>query len=711
MPDDADKASLPETVEDDSAQDTAAPEPPRPRRPWLRLRVVFIMLLFAGVACYAAWRYAMSPENVSALLQGALAPHLNGRIAAASVRFDPFEGLVIDDVKLFEGTGDNARVAAEARRVVVAHRFSALFAGKFVVTGIEVLDAVLYVREGRDGKWNVANLIRTTKGEDPFPAIEDGIWVDKATVKVVSNSIFDDDDERTFRGVSVHLRPLGFSLDQWTFDGDMRDPQWLDCKVTGRFDVGSESVELTVDAPNVELAPEYLARFPKVGAAIAADYRPAGRVDLRADVSHHASRSNPWRYKVEAEFHNASATPVQWPVQVDNINGRVIVFNDVVILRDLAGFVRAGDYVAAPRVNGIVELNDDAGMLQLEVKDLALNEETIRTAPVFGTELWKYFKVAGLLTGEATLNLAKGEDGGVAFNSTAELRNCAVVFRAFPIPFESITTRVEVTPKHVKTIDLSGRLCGGRIETGSLEIDLQSSPITYKLSLHLEDVNLNDLVREASKAMGSPSGTRNTYEGLLSADIKLEGKGDDETSFVMDGHATINQAYIWNAPTLAGILRVLDIAQPKRVANQEGSLVCRIKNRQVQVQHAIITNGAIELSGKGTIGFDRTVDLEVAVGLDPSRFDIPILTDAVTMIVGTATRRIRKVHVTGTLTEPQVRLQAFKPIRRTISSMMELLQFGNSKQDKPKAPAPDKAPAEKPAKKAPSLLERLNPFE
>ncbi len=693
--------SHPEKTSPESGGGEASPG--RPRKRWIR---VLALLALAVAACAAAWFYfvVMSPTRLAALVQGELASYVNGRIEIGSVRLSLFEGVVLDDVRVYDGPGREARLVAQARRVVAAHKFAPLLAGQFVVTGVEVLDAELRVREDSKGRWNVADLLRPQESGNPFPVLENGVWVQNAAVRVASWSVFDDEQEHVFQRVSARLHPLGYSLEQWDFDIQVSDPEWGEFGVKGEFDAAAGSVRLKADADGVEMTPEYLTRWPKVGRGLAADYRPRGRADVRADVSYNAGRKKPWRYKVEVELHNLRATPVQWPIEVQNINGRVLVYNDIVILRGLSGFVRMGGHVACPRVSGVVELERKGGVLELEIRDLELNEKTVQSVPNVGAKVWEHFDIQGRLSGEARMEWGGQTPGEIRYESRASLENCAVLFRAFPIPFKVISSRVEITPEHVKTIDLSGEVCGGRIDSGSVEVNLKTDPFAYKVALELEDVDLKQLKDALAKARGGEA-PPNPYEGKIDADIQLEGQGEDESKLTLSGQAAFRDAYVWDSPCLAGILDVLHITRPKRIADQSGTLKCRIENRKILVEHIGVSAGFIELHGKGVIDFDENIDMQVIAGFDPARFmNIPVLTDAVTVVVGAATRRIRKVRVTGTLQHPKIRLVAFRPIQHTFTGIADLLYAatGQTQQEKKKRP-------QGPAKRE-GFFNRLNPF-
>lgn len=676
-------------------------QPSAARRPLFRWSVVLVlMVLGLAVALMAGWRTARDVLSEDALLwivKGELASYYRGRIEMGRVQFDPFQGIVIDDAKLFDGVGPEALLVAQVPRVVVAHKLEPLLGGELVIDSVEALDPLVHLREDHGG-WNVARLLRF-KDEDeasPFPAVLNGIWAEAATVTVRSRTIFEDDEVRTFRNCDAKFRPFSCSLKIWEFEGLLRDDDWGAFDLEGRFDVDAQTTEATIVCPGLDVTPEFLrSRVPHVGVTVADKWQPSGRAAVKAKLTFDANRDPKWNYDVDIVFEDASSTPQVWPVEISHISGRVIVHNHLVYLRDLAGLLKAGDHVARPTVDGFVDLAKNHSILQVRVQDLALAKEVVAAAPKPQADLWQDYHwkdddSVGLLNGEVTLEFSGKDLSSLDYQGKAELRDCKIIYTRFPVRVTDIMTRLELTKDTVKTVDLSASLCGGRIDHGSLAIDLSQEPFTFEASLNLTDIDIKTLFGEMQGGVQGevqPGQKLIKLAGRVSGDVEIKGKGTDLAQLEGDGRLELKDALLWETPIISEIVRLLPLTSPATDATQRGSAECRIENGMVKVKKATLTSGRIDLHAEGDISLDREaeLDLTVVAALDPHILgDIPVITDVTSKVLGRATRAVRKVRVTGPAADFKVEPIAFRPFLRTGESIADLLHsLGPGK--KPKA--------------------------
>ena len=639
------------------------------RRPLFRWRVLLLPLAIAAVACYAAGRSALCPTNLTRLLKGQVAAYLNGRLEIGSAEFHLLRGVVVSGVKVFAGVGRGESLVAEAPRVVVEYRPLPLLTGRLVVDSVTAYRPVLHLRE-EAGRWEVAGLISTGTGEpDPFPALWQGIRAEAATVTVTSESVFGDREPRTFANWKAEFKPFSCSMDMWEFDASLDAPEWGGAyRVQGQFGTEAESVDASVECPSLDISPEFLeARVPKLGHKLAHDWQPQGRVGLSARVSFNA-RNRRWRYDIEVECHDVTTRPDVWPATIDHVSGRVIVHGDsaktVVYIRNLAGLLKVGNHTARPTVNGLVDLARQHSILQVQVRDLALAPEAV---PALADKRWQELKTAGRLDGTAAIEVSHRDVASFGCKADVELRNCEVVYLHFPVPVQQITSRVEVNTEggrtSVRTVDLSGVFCGGRIENGSLRADFNGLPdgLVYEANLSLSDVDLAQLLKHM-RSKDKPPPESESLQGLVSGEVKLWGQGTDLAKLSAEGSLTVNKAYLWDIPLLATIVESLRLAKPGHKAVQRGWAKCKIRDRQVHLEEAVVTSGNLELQAKGAIGFDRTLALTVVAGVDPDLImDIPLIKRLGTAVIGAATRMVRKARVAGTISEPKVELVAIRP--------------------------------------------------
>lgn len=692
MGDDAKQAEgKPEQASSQEAKGRSG-EAPAAKRRRFRWSVLWAMLLLIGLCGWAGLRFALSPDNMQSFIRGALAPYVLGRMEMGRVHFDLFEGTVVDGAKIYDGVGPDAKLVAEARRVVIAHRVAPLLEGEFVVDSIEVLDPVVHIRE-EDRGWNVERVLNFQhEGEpDPFPALQNGIWAESLTLNVESPSVFEDGAARVFRNCTGAFRPVSTSLERWAFELDLRDPDLGQTKVLGALDAGARTVEGTVECRAARVTPEFFrTRVPYLGQTIAQDWQPTGILAMKAEFTYSPQLKDPWRYDVEIECRDASTIPRCWPLRVEHVQGRIIVHDDVIYLRNLAGYVRAGNHHARPQVNGLIEFDRDHGILQVKIENLSLNEDVLATVPNLGEAILQDFETLGLMDGSATIDMSGEGMQTFDFTAKAHLRHCEFAYRHFPAPVRDIQSRLEVTRQSLKTVDLTATFCGGRVDNGSLCVTLTPDPIAYEASFTLSGVDLKQLLTYVPKQIKTATGER--MEGLVAGDIHLKGRGVELAELSAEGHLKLDKGYVWRVPIVSKVIDHLRLRESSDKAVQKGHLACNIHGGELAISDALVTSGRVELSGRGVVDLrDGGVTLTVIAGLDPAMIaDIPILKKAAVAVIGGMSRVVRKVEVTGTVAEPQVSFIAFRPLSKPAEGISDLIfGFGGREHqsDEPQPPA------------------------
>jgi len=331
-----------------------------------------------------------------------------------------------------------------------------------------------------------------------------------------------------------------------------------------------------------------------------------------------------------------------------------------------------------------VDLAGNHRILQVKVQDLALSRDVVAAAPKPDVDLWSGHELKdgaslGLLNGEVTLEFSGEDLSSLNYWGKAELSDCKVIYVRFPVPITNIMTRLEVTKESIKTVDLSASLCGGRIDHGSLSIDLSQDPFTFDASVNLTDIDVKTFLGKVMKSADGKSllGERLAkLEGSVSADIDIKGKGTDLAQLRGDGRLELSDALLWETPIISEIIRLLPLTSPTTNAKQKGSAECRIENGVVKVDKATLTSGRIDLHATGDIRLDPEpeLDLTVIAALDPHILgDIPVITDVTSKVLGRVTHAVRKVRVTGPAADFKVRSVAFRPFLRPGESIADLL--------------------------------------
>ena len=73
----------------------------------------------------------------------------------------------------------------------------------------------------------------------------------------------------------------------------------------------------------------------------------------------------------------------------------------------------------------------------------------------------------------------------------------------------------------------------------------------------------------------------------------------------------------------------------------------------MNVEELEVLSNAIELGCVGKVGFDGTIDLTVVAGLNKETFSqIPFIGGLMDFVVGGVRKKLTKVQITGTLSNP-----------------------------------------------------------
>jgi len=76
----------------------------------------------------------------------------------------------------------------------------------------------------------------------------------------------------------------------------------------------------------------------------------------------------------------------------------------------------------------------------------------------------------------------------------------------------------------------------------------------------------------------------------------------------------------------------------------------------------------------GTVGFDGTIDLIVVAGLNRETFSqIPFIGGLMDFVVGGVRKKLTKVQITGTLSNPVTKMIGFKPFTDSVKRIVDVL--------------------------------------
>lgn len=170
-----------------------------------------------------------------------------------------------------------------------------------------------------------------------------------------------------------------------------------------------------------------------------------------------------------------------------------------------------------------------------------------------------------------------------------------------------------------------------------------------------------DLARIAQESVPG----QQTYTGRIDATLSLRGNDRGAASLLGDGQVRLTDANLYELPVMLRLLKMLSLREPDKVAFTTGDIDYRIVGDRFYFDRIRLAGDAINLEGKGEIGFDRGVRLTFDTNVGNGGLYVPVVTD----LLRGAGRQINQLHVGGTLDEPEVQNEPFPALNQAMQQL------------------------------------------
>ncbi len=477
-----------------------------------------------------------------------------------------------------------------------------------------------------------------------------------------------------------------------------------------RFNVAAVATNLPLDQTLFNLLPANAQQWWKL-------LRPQGTTDL--DIAYtgnvaqepDSNQQNPpsaENYRVIIRPRQLAINPAPCPWPVDKVTGSVLVTPDKTSLHDV--LLHRGS--ARIKLNGSGNNGPDSSwILSASGHDIPVDDHFRRA---IGTNLRAFcdsIKLAGSLAFDvpaltirpqeyspsashppatpplneiqiqnATLSLTNGSlDTGLPLTHiNGGLRELAAVIRGSTIQSFSANILVPsmqlaqrpatdfrgsvkktawpATPNHsvYHFQDMQAKVAGGQIAISQLDIDLpDKGPSAYTLRLDMKDIDLRSLQLE------------DNITGRLNASLNLEAKWDNPASRVGRGDVLIQGKELYNVPVVFGWLQIANLAMPGKSPFTEASCTYNIQGQRLVLRPIVLRSSTVTMQGDGVLDF-ASKRLEMTFLTDNRNlFRIPIIGD----LIDVAKHELLPIRVTGTIHEPQVRVQSLRTFTTTLDQV------------------------------------------
>ncbi|MGD8500923.1 MAG: hypothetical protein PVJ86_09765 [Phycisphaerales bacterium] len=290
-----------------------------------------------------------------------------------------------------------------------------------------------------------------------------------------------------------------------SFNGWSRDfgPDWK-----YQIQIASDNIPLDNDLYNAlsTKQQEFWSAFSPAGFA-AIDYRLSRK-----------SQTDKQR-KLTAELRGAEAIYEHFPYPLKNLTGKLSFDRDKVVFSDVVSQVNERKIT----LNGeVITANTDKPIYDISAKtnNIPLDSTLEAALPEKQRNLYKRFRPSGLASG--WVKIWTQDSGPASFTADLSFEKASLKSDQFPLPVSDISARAVFSPDLITVREFSGLHGDASISlTGQIQPDQEYRQSRYRLSLKVEDTELNDdllnLLPESTKkivAQFKPEGRVNLIADL-----------------------------------------------------------------------------------------------------------------------------------------------------------------------------------------------------
>ncbi len=457
-------------------------------------------------------------------------------------------------------------------------------------------------------------------------------------------------------GENVYLKNLSGYL--------LNGPKTHHSMINGMINLKNKEKKITVSIPNLDMTEDIIKSIPKNGEAIWSKYKPTGQVGFMLDYKGFADSSKD-EYVITVDGKGDEVVYTDLSIEMTDVIGRVIVSKDEVKLKNMRGYIVNGNQLARTVCDGVYKLGSKDKKTLFNVFDLQVTQEFMDKFPEILKKDWLKIEPVGWASVIVSddVNEKEGKD---LHSIIVDGKGCEVRLINFPITMSGLEGRLKVDAEKLKSSGFTGVYCGGRC-SGSIELDRTSPDGEYFGKFNFDNVSLKE-------AMASFSKDVQNMTGVCNGKIEIQGKGIDLENFTAKGKAKLREGFLSEIPVVLSILKLLNLSIPKKEPFHSANVKYTIKNKIINIEEFEVFSDSIELGCVGIVGFDGTIDLTVVAGLSEETFSqIPFVGKLMDYVVGGVRKKLTKVQITGTISNPQSKMIGFKPVTDSFKTIIDVL--------------------------------------
>jgi len=440
--------------------------------------------------------------------------------------------------------------------------------------------------------------------------------------------------------------------------------------ISGVYDMTGARTRVALDVRNLGVNEDLVHAMPGIGNELWDMLRPEGRVDATV-LLHSAEGADGLTATGSVRILEGRALPKFFPVPVVEMSGDVQVDGTTVRFAGLSGKlvldengVAGVEPLGYVTIDGAMDVAARNGTFQLRVNNLSVCKEVVERVPGIGRELWQAVMPRGMAAVSGQLFYHGNSEPPVSYFLDVQMEDVSGRFSKPPLSLELASGHLIVTPQQIAASSVTGLVATGWFNAAAVVQLLPGHGQTsYSGTFEFRQVDFKRLVEEVT-------GKEYDVQGRLTGLVELRGGGDGMTG---SGSIELTDGRLWDAPFFATVSAVLGISIPKGGGFDQGKVQFKILDDGYEIQSFQITSYDTELTGNGKVGKDGELDLIMVAATRPRPTWIPFLGYAVRVVLAGVEKEIVKFHVTGPIGSPKLEPVAFKPLRKSVGALWDIL--------------------------------------
>ena len=254
---------------------------------------------------------------------------------------------------------------------------------------------------------------------------------------------------------------------------------------------------------------------------------------------------------------------------------------------------------------------------------------------------------------QGELDNVHGSADGDNFEAHGAVSLASVVMRGQQIT--KLESPIDVEKGEARLDNVSGRLLDGKI-LGRLKITLDATP-RYAAKVSVDGA---DMRKYAMNLSG-----RQTYRGLVSGRLELNGFGGDPRTLQGNGEAHIVNGALGELPIILSLLKLLNRSPATKTAFDSADVFLTVENGKTVFDEVVLTGNAVSLRGNGTMDVQGDLDLKLPVVYGRDRMHLRGISD----LVREASGKLMVVTVKGTPSFPKPKLELLPEASGVLKAM------------------------------------------